>query len=104
MKRLLFFIGMLAILVALAIPAAAKTPKETETVVFTVQPKMSCRNCETKIKSNLRFEKGVSKIVTSVPKQTVTISYDPAKTDIEHLTAAFAKIGYKATQASVEAD
>jgi hypothetical protein len=34
-----------------------------------------------------------------VPKQTVTITYDPEKTSVEKLQAGFKKIGYTATEA-----
>ena len=37
--------------------------------------------------------KGVKKIVPSVPDQTVTIVFDPRKTNYETI-AAFEKIGY----------
>lgn len=71
--------------------------KEKETVVFTVSPKMTCRNCENKIKTNIRFEKGVNDITTNIKEQTVTVVYDPAKTDNAKLAEAFKKIGYTAT-------
>lgn len=38
--------------------------KDIKTVVFKTTPEMHCNNCETKIKNNLRFEKGVKEIVT----------------------------------------
>lgn len=69
------------------------------TAVFSVTPGMSCQNCENKIKSNLRFEKGVKDITTSLSDQAVTITYDPAKTSETKLIGAFKKIGYTATTA-----
>uniref|UniRef100_UPI004026F15A hypothetical protein n=1 Tax=Prevotella sp. TaxID=59823 RepID=UPI004026F15A len=33
--------------------------KDIKTVVFTTTPQMHCAACENKIKSNLRFEKGL---------------------------------------------
>lgn len=65
-------------------------------VSFTVTPKMSCANCEKKIKSNLRFEKGVKAVSTSLSDQKVNVTFDPDKTDEKKLTDAFKKIGYKA--------
>ena len=56
----------------IAITAMAKTIKTT---VFTTSPQMHCENCENKIKGNLRFEKGVKKIVTDIDSQTVTVTY-----------------------------
>ncbi|MDE5657377.1 MAG: heavy-metal-associated domain-containing protein [Muribaculaceae bacterium] len=78
----------------------AKAAPEKAVAVSTVTPKMSCQNCENKIKSNLRFEKGVSEIVTDLRSQTVTIKYNAAKTGIEALKKAFSKIGYTAVEAT----
>ena len=54
--------------------------KDLKTVVFTTTPQMHCEACENKIKSNLRFEKGIKAIETSVPDQTVKVKYDADKT------------------------
>ena len=68
--------------------------KELRELVLTPTPQMHCANCENKIKGNMRFEKGVVKIETSVEAQTVTITYDGKKTDAKTLQAAMKKIGY----------
>ena len=83
MAMLVFAIGMFA--------------KDIKTVVFTTLPQMHCENCENKIKGNLRFEKGIKDIQTSVPDQKVTIQYDADKTNPEKIAKGFAKIGYEAT-------
>lgn len=83
MAMLIFAIGMFA--------------KDIKTVVFTTLPQMHCENCENKIKGNLRFEKGIKEITTSVPDQKVTIKYDADKTNPEKIAQGFAKIGYEAT-------
>ncbi len=70
--------------------------KDIKTVVFTTTPQMHCENCENKIKKNLRFEKGIKSIETSVPNQTVTVKYDAGKTTPEKLQQGFGKFGYKA--------
>ena len=95
MKKLLLFL-----VVTLTIMAA--NAKDIKTVVFTTSPPMHCEGCENRIKSNLRFEKGVKKIVTNVEKQTVTITYDADKTTIENLIRGFEKIDYIASE--VKAD
>ena len=56
--------------------------REIQTVVFTTTPQMHCAACENKIKNNLRFEKGIKSIETSVPNQTVTVKYNADKTTI----------------------
>lgn len=77
--------------------------KDIKTVVFTTVPQMHCENCENKIKGNLRFEKGIKDIQTSVPDQKVTIQYDADKTNPEKIAKGFAKIGYEATVVTEEA-
>lgn len=68
--------------------------KEMRVLVMTPTPKMHCESCENKIKKNLRFEKGVVKIETSVEAQTVTVTYDASKTNAENIQTAMKKIGY----------
>lgn len=67
--------------------------KELRQLVLTPTPVMHCQSCEDKIKGNMRFEKGVVNIETDRVKQTVTITYDPRKTNVETLQAAMKKIG-----------
>ena len=83
-------------LLAMALVTIVALAKDIQTVVVTTMPQMHCENCENRIKNNLRFEKGVKKIETNIEKQQVTITYNPGKTDVKKLTAAFAKIGYQA--------
>lgn len=71
--------------------------KDIKTVVVTTSPQMHCENCENKIKSNIRFEKGVKDITTDLETKTVTIKYDADKTTVDNIVAGFAKIDYKAT-------
>ena len=85
---MLFFAMLLSVIVASA--------KDIKTVVFTTNPVMHCANCENKIKSNLRFEKGVKTIETNVAQQRVTVGYDASKTDAATLQKAFGKFGYEA--------
>lgn len=101
MKKFTLILALAAMLGTAAVSAQTPQPKEL-TVVFTVSPKMTCQNCENKIKTNMRFEKGVNDITTSVKDQTVTIKYNPKKTDTAKLTAAFKKIGYTATEKNTE--
>ncbi len=68
--------------------------KELRVLVITPTPQMHCQNCENKIKSNLRFERGVKRIDTSIKEQTVTVTYDPAKTSVDKIQSAMKSIGY----------
>lgn len=63
--------------------------------VFTLDHQMS-QHCEKKIKENLRFEKGISKIEVSLKENTITITYNPEKTNTEKIIEGFKKIGFNA--------
>ena len=89
MKKILVMFTMMMV-------AMVTFAKDIKTVVFTTTPQMHCAACENKIKSNLRFEKGIKSIETSVPDQTVTVQYNADKTTPEKLQKGFEKFGYKA--------
>lgn len=88
--------------VALAV-AAACSAKDIKTVVLNTAPEMHCSSCENKIKSNIKFEKGIKDIVTNLEDKTVTIKYDADKTNVENIIAGFKKIDYVATVADSNA-
>ena len=92
MRKSLF--AMLVMLMVSAVTFA----KDIKTVVFTTTPQMHCENCENKIKNNLRFEKGVKEITTSVDNQTVTVKYDADKTTPDKIQQGLKKFGYEARQ------
>ena len=96
MKKAIFTMLMLMV-------AMIATAKDIKTVIFTTTPQMHCISCETKIKNNLRFEKGVKQIKTSVEEQKVYVTYDAQKTTEEKLQKAFEKFGYKAEKTTKEA-
>lgn len=75
--------------------------KDFQTVVFKVA-QMECPNCERKVKSNIKFEKGVKEFTTDVKTQTVTITYDADKTNVEKLQAGFKKFKYEAVEVKNE--
>ena len=83
---------------AIALMGVAAQAKDIKTVIFTTQPQMHCASCEKKIKGNLRYEKGVKRIDTSVEQQKVTVKYDADKTSAEKLQKAFKKFGYEVRQ------
>ena len=91
MKKLAFI--AVTLLMALSVNA-----KDIKTLVVTTNPQMHCENCEKRIKENIRFEKGVKKIVTDVEHQTVTITYDADKTTVENIIKGFEKIKYQARE------
>ena len=52
------------------------------------------RDVEKKVRENISFEKGVKSLEINLEKKTVTISYDPAKTNEATLKKAIEKLGY----------
>lgn len=91
MRKLIFA----AALSAITLTASA----ERMCVTFGVP--LTCQKCENRIKGNIRFEKGVKKIETSVPAQTVKVEYDDTKTSPEKLQKALEKLGYEAEKEAV---
>jgi copper chaperone CopZ len=96
MKKASLFILALAV-------ASVCGAKDIKTVVLNTNPEMHCSGCENKIKSNIRYEKGVKTIETNLEDKTVTIEYDADKTSVEKIIEGFKKIKYEATVASPKA-
>lgn len=86
------------LLLAITLVSATLMAKDIKTVIVTTTPQMHCENCEKKIKDNLRFEKGIKKIKTSIKDQTVTLEYDADKTSSDNLIKSFSKFGYEASE------
>lgn len=87
MKNLL---NMMVITIAMMIAGA-----QMRVLVVTPTPEMHCNKCETKIKKHMMYEKGITKIETSVEKQTVTFTYDSRKTNKENIVKAMRVAGYE---------
>ncbi|MBR1809696.1 MAG: cation transporter [Paludibacteraceae bacterium] len=64
--------------------------KKRETAVFHVE--ISCDNCVKRIQDNIAFEKGLKDMRIDKEQQTVTLTWDPEKTDTLQLKTAFQKI------------
>lgn len=90
------------LLLAITLVSATLMAKDIKTVIVTTTPQMHCENCEKKIKDNLRFEKGIKKIKTSIKDQTVTLEYDADKTSSDNLIKSFSNFGYEASEVKKE--
>lgn len=96
MKKI--FLVCLVALFSVAV-ADAQSPKkgEKKTVTTEFLTDIDCEGCAKKVTNTIPYEKGVKDVKVDVPTKTVTVTYDPAKTNDEALIKAFAKIKIKAS-------
>ena len=73
-----------------------KVEKKTVTVEFVTD--IDCAGCAKKVTNTIPYEKGVKDVKVDVPTKTVTVTFDPAKTNEQALTKAFEKIKIKVTE------
>lgn len=80
--------------------ANAQTPKkgEKKSVVVEFVTDIDCAGCAKKVTNTIPYEKGVKDVKVDVPTKTVTVTFDPAKTNEQALTKAFEKIKIKVTE------
>lgn len=83
------------ILTATHIVAAAEAPA-TKTVTLDVK-NMTCAACPITVRKSLEKVSGVSKVKVDFDTKTATVTFDPAKTDVEALTRATTEAGYPST-------
>ena len=78
--------------------ANAEEPKKgnKKSVVVEFVTDIDCAGCAKKVTNTIPYEKGVKDVQVDVATKTVTVTYDPAKTNNETLVKAFAKIKIKA--------
>lgn len=80
--------------------ANAQQPKKGEKKSITVEfvTDIDCAGCAKKVTNTIPYEKGVKDVKVDVPTKTVTVTFDPAKTNEQALTKAFEKIKIKVTE------
>jgi copper chaperone CopZ len=66
---------------------------KSETLKMKVE--MFCGNCQTKIQKGLRNADGVEKAVADLETKTVTITYNPEKTNKDKLVKVVEDLGYR---------
>ena len=70
--------------------AAKKQPNKEKVVLYC---DLHCQGCCDKVMKNIAWEKGVKDLVCDLKSQSVTVTYDPRKTDLPTLLKAFERIG-----------
>lgn len=78
-------------LISISFFACAQKSEQKE---VKIKAAVDCNGCKSKLENSLNYEKGVKFVDASVADKTVTIKYDPTKTNEATLLAATQKVGY----------
>ena len=96
MKKILLV--CLVALFSVAVADAQQPQKgKRQTVTTTFVTDIDCEGCAKKVTNTIPYEKGVKDVQVDVPSKTVTVTYDPTKTNDEALIKAFSKIKINAS-------
>ena len=87
------FVILAAFSVACLLFTAAKPKTQGRRVKFNTT--IDCQNCVKKVTENVSFEKGVLDLKAELSDKSVTVDYNPAKTDTAKLANSIRKLGYK---------
>lgn len=90
MKKIIMICLMTVIGFGVSNAMAQKKQVELKTTVF--QTDVDCENCAKKVDNSIPYQKGVKEVKVDVSTQTVTVTYDVAKTNDEALLKAFKKV------------
>ena len=94
MKKIIMICLMVVIGFGVSGAMAQKKQVELKTTVF--QTDVDCENCAKKVDNSIPYQKGVKEVKVDVSTQTVTVTYDVAKTNDEALLKAFKKVKVQA--------
>ena len=83
-------------ILALSFGASAQSNGKTEVAKFKTSAK--CGMCKARIEGDMGKTKGVKKVNLDLDDKTVSIVYNPKKTNPETLKASISKIGYDADE------
>ena len=92
-KSIIAIISILLVAGSSTVCQAARK-KAVKKVVYSTS--MHCKACANKVQDNIAFEKGVQDLNIDMEKNTITVEFNPAKTDTAKLAGAIRKLGYKA--------
>ena len=90
MKKIIMLCLMAVIGFGASDAMAQKKQVDLKTTVF--QTDVDCENCAKKVDNSIPYQKGGKEVKVDVSTQTVTVTYDKAKTNDEALLKAFKKV------------
>ena len=73
--------------------------KKSVTVEFVTD--IDCAGCAKKVTNTIPYERGVKDVQVDVATKTVTVTFDPTKTNEETLIRAFQKIKIQVTDTEI---
>lgn len=100
MKKIILVLFVALFSIAVADAQQPKAKQSTTTTTFVTD--IDCAGCAKKVTNTIPYEKGVKDVQVDVTAKTVTVTFDPTKTNNEALIKAFAKIKIKAEAGCAE--
>ena len=100
MKKIILVLFVALFSIAVADAQQPKAKQSTTTTTFVTD--IDCAGCAKKVTNTIPYEKGVKDVQVDVAAKTVTVTFDPTKTNNETLVKAFAKIKIKAEAGCAE--
>ena len=100
MKKIILVLFVALFSIAVVDAQQPKAKQSTTTTTFVTD--IDCAGCAKKVTNTIPHEKGVKDVQVDVPSKTVTVTFDPTKTNNETLVKAFAKIKIKAEAGCAE--
>lgn len=70
--------------------------KEKKEIVLQIEG-MHCMMCSSRVEKGLRTVKGVSSVTVKLQEKCAAVTFDPAKTNAEALSAVVKQLGYTVT-------
>lgn len=84
---------LVCIIAVLFSAEAAKKKSKTKTVCYKVS--IHCENCKKEIEESIPFKKGVKDLTVNMSAKSVTVVFDPTKTDSLKIQKELEKLDFK---------
>ncbi len=96
MKR--YFGIFLALILTVSLANISARAEETKFQTVKIQTSAVCDNCKTRIEKAVNKLDGIQKSDLDLETKIITISYEPAKVNVEKIKTLIAKTGYDADE------
>ncbi len=88
-----YLIALVALMALTTLTAEAKEKQKDQSVCYKVN--IHCGSCKAKIEKSVPFHKGVKDLDVNMDNNTVTVLYNPTKTDSVKIRQAIEKLDFK---------